>query len=95
MKNKNGKIRRRFVFYGEVQGVGFRWQAVQAASACGVSGWVRNEYDGSVTMEIQGSREAVSAVIAFLNKDRWIRIRSMETTELELNTEERDFRVVY
>ncbi|MBR6351839.1 MAG: acylphosphatase, partial [Firmicutes bacterium] len=41
-------IRRHIVFYGWVQGVGFRWRARNAAQAVGVTGWVRNEYDGSV-----------------------------------------------
>src|SRR3712207_4878468 len=41
------------VFVGEVQGVGFRWTARHAADACGCTGWVRNESDGSVTLELQ------------------------------------------
>ncbi len=46
--------RRRIEFHGQVQGVGFRYQARRYASAYGLKGWVRNEYDGSVTMEVQG-----------------------------------------
>lgn len=41
-------------FVGEVQGVGFRWTARKIATDLGLSGWVRNEPDGSVSMEIQG-----------------------------------------
>ena len=37
------KIRRRYHFYGRVQGVGFRYYAQYAADAAGVTGWVRNE----------------------------------------------------
>ena len=47
-------IRRRIRFYGWVQGVGFRYRARYAADAAGATGWVRNEFDGSVTMEVQG-----------------------------------------
>ena len=53
-------VRKHFEFYGEVQGVGFRWICRQSASACGVTGWVRNEYDGSVTLELQGSEEQIT-----------------------------------
>ena len=48
-------IRRHIVFRGWVQGVGFRWRACHAAGMVGATGWVKNEYDGSVTMEIQGT----------------------------------------
>lgn len=41
-------IRKRFVFNGRVQGVGFRYLTRRAADLIGVTGWVRNERDGSV-----------------------------------------------
>ena len=50
-------IRKHIRFWGRVQGVGFRYRAYHAANAVGATGWVRNEYDGSVTMEIQGTEE--------------------------------------
>lgn len=56
-------IRRRITFYGWVQGVGFRWRARSAADRYGCTGWVHNDYDGSVTMEIQGPEEAIDSVI--------------------------------
>ena len=43
--------RRHISFYGWVQGVGFRYRARHAAELYGCTGWVRNEWDGSVTME--------------------------------------------
>ena len=44
-------IRKHIVFYGGVQGVGFRYRACHAADLYGCTGWLRNEYDGSVSME--------------------------------------------
>ena len=46
--------RLRMHFVGEVQGVGFRWTARKVAQELGLTGWVRNEPDGSVSMELQG-----------------------------------------
>ena len=64
MPSETPPQRRRIVFYGRVQGVGFRATARSVARAHPVSGWVRNEPDGSVVVEVQG---AVAAVEAFLS----------------------------
>ena len=41
---------------GRVQGVGFRHYTYTTARQLGVSGWVRNEPDGSVRLEAEGDR---------------------------------------
>ncbi len=41
-------------FSGRVQGVGFRWTACRVADRHDVSGWVRNEPDGSVRCVAEG-----------------------------------------
>ena len=51
------KIRKQYTFTGHVQGVGFRYSAQYLAQAIGVTGWVKNEWDGTVVMEAQGTRE--------------------------------------
>ena len=48
-------------FVGQVQGVGFRWTAAMVARRLSLTGWVRNEMDGSVTAEIQGEPDHVGA----------------------------------
>lgn len=49
---------------GRVQGVGFRMYMERKARQFNVTGWVRNRRDGSVEAIVQGSSEAVEAVIA-------------------------------
>ena len=49
---KKTKIRKHIIFYGRVQGVGFRYYAVQKANQLGLTGWVKNLYDGSVEMKV-------------------------------------------
>ena len=48
---------------GRVQGVGFRYSAIHAARRYGVYGWVRNEYDGSVTAFCEGDEPAVDLFV--------------------------------
>jgi acylphosphatase len=48
---------------GRVQGVSFRWYAVQEAERLGVKGWVRNETDGSVRCHVEGDDPAVDAMV--------------------------------
>jgi len=41
---------------GRVQGVSFRWETQRQAERLGVTGWVRNEPDGSVAGHFEGER---------------------------------------
>ena len=51
---------------GRVQGVAFRWEAQHAAQQLGVTGWVRNEPDGSVTAHVEGEPDAVNDMVVWL-----------------------------
>ena len=48
---------------GQVQGVGFRWGTLQLAKQLGITGFVRNQADGTVYVEAQGPDETVTAFI--------------------------------
>jgi acylphosphatase len=56
-------IARRVIFRGHVQGVGFRHTVRSLACGFEVSGWVRNQADGSVEMEVAGASGEVAAFI--------------------------------
>ena len=85
-------VRRGFVFYGLVQGVGFRYRARHAAALYGCTGWVQNLPDGSVAMELQGPAEGIEQVLGAIEAGRFIRIERMETRSLSPVAEEREFR---
>ena len=57
------RTRRAVRFTGRVQGVGFRATASAIARGHDVTGWVRNEADGSVLLEAQGPPDAVDAYL--------------------------------
>lgn len=52
--------------HGRVQGVGYRYFARSEATRLGLTGWVRNEGDGSVIVVAEGPRRDLDALIARL-----------------------------
>ena len=55
-----------FTVRGRVQGVGFRYSARRAAQSLGVFGWIRNCENGDVEGGLQGGRDAVEAMVRWL-----------------------------
>jgi acylphosphatase len=55
------------VVTGRVQGVGFRYFALQAGHDLGLSGWVANEADGSVHALAEGRRDVLERFLARLD----------------------------
>lgn len=86
-------VREHILFYGQVQGVGFRYQAVHAAKQLGLTGRVENLPDGSVEMEVQGKPLEISRLTAYLRRGNWIRIDNMEVEDMPLKEGENGFRV--
>lgn len=84
-------IRRHIIFYGWVQGVGFRYRARHAASVYGCTGFVKNELDGSVTMEIQGTEEAIDNVILAIERGTYVRVENMYSREIPVVEGEHGF----
>ena len=78
---------------GIVQGVGFRYRAKHAASGMCVTGWVRNEGDGSVEMEVQGTEEAINRMLVMINRSNYIQIDTIECREIPPKEQERTFQV--
>ena len=85
-------IRKHIVFTGAVQGVGFRYRARHAAELYGCTGWVKNEYDGSVVMEIQGTGEQIDRVILAVDRGTFVRIEHMDAKSIPVVEDERGFR---
>jgi len=55
-------------FSGRVQGVGFRYTALQVAKEFEVSGWVKNMADGRVHLEAEGAPETIKAFVAAIEE---------------------------
>ncbi len=61
-------VARRVVVHGRVQGVFFRDSCRRAARSAGVSGWVRNEPDGSVAAVFEGPATAVDQMVRWCHE---------------------------
>ncbi len=53
---------------GRVQGVGFRFSTFRQAKLTGVNGWVRNAFDGSVEVFVQGENLPVARFLQWLSQ---------------------------
>ena len=81
------EVRKHIVFHGRVQGVGFRYTAKSLAQALDLTGWVRNDWEGTVTMEVQGSEILINKLLNGLNGGHFISIEWMDTKEIPLEEE--------
>ena len=85
-------IRKGIRLFGWVQGVGLRWRARHAAELFSCTGWVRNEWDGSVSLELQGTEEAIDRVLLAIERGSYVRIENLEVRTIPLVPDERGFR---
>ena len=61
-------ITKHYSVKGQVQGVFFRFNTKRKADELGLSGWVKNNSDGSVEVLIQGPVEKVKIMVRKLKK---------------------------
>ncbi len=91
----NNILRYRINFTGRVQGVGFRYKANHIANTYRLTGFVKNEYDGSVTVELQGRQAEIDMFLQLLKQDRYIDIYDMDMELIPVEDDERGFGITY
>lgn len=90
-----GTIRKEFHFEGNVQNIGFRFEVQSHAKPLGITGYAKNNEDGSVTAELQGSLEDMNRVILSLQNIDRIQIDSITSKKIPLDYYENDFYILY
>lgn len=71
---------------GRVQGVFYRASSRATAVELGLAGWARNMEDGSVAMHLQGSDEAVDAMLAWARRGpSGARVDAVDVTSVEVD----------
>lgn len=79
-------VARRVVVRGDVQGVFFRASTRDQADACGVTGWVRNNPDGTVEAHLEGRRQDVAEVLDWIRRGGPPRARVEAVEDAEART---------
>jgi len=91
-----GSTKRVIVQYrGHVQGVGFRVNAIQSAQGLAVDGFVRNEPDGSVLMDVQGPTTAVDTLMARIQDSMSLKIEETLVDPREMVDARPGFKIRY
>lgn len=82
--------------FGHVQGVFFRDTTRKQARRRGITGWVRNEPDGTVSVVAEGEKEALESLVAFLQRGpSAAHVERVETTWQDASGEFSGFHVRY
>ncbi|MCI5972183.1 MAG: acylphosphatase [Anaerococcus sp.] len=82
-------------FKGRVQGVGFRFHSLRIATDLNLTGSVKNLYDGSVEVYVQGRTENIEAFIRELDNQKFVRIESKDISKMDLKQNENSFEILY
>lgn len=80
-------VRRHIYFSGIVQGVGFRYRTYYIARNLGLTGWVKNCWDGRVEVEAQGREEDIMELVSQLKEQRFIEIDFYSMEDIPLRPE--------
>jgi acylphosphatase len=64
----SGDERLSAVVHGDVQGVGYRFYAQRHATALGLRGYVRNQWDGTVEVVAEGPRPKLEQLLEALRR---------------------------
>lgn len=81
--------------FGRVQGVGFRFNTRKRADDLELVGFVRNEPDGSVYVEVEGNKEDLDKFVEWCKKGpSFAKVKRIEKNEGEVKNFE-DFKIKY
>lgn len=81
---------------GRVQGVNFRWYTQRMAQRVGLTGWVRNLWDGRVEAIFEGSEELVQEAVAWCHHGQPpAQVDDVQVSYAEASGEFNSFRITW
>ena len=67
---------------GKVQNVGFRFYTVRTAQEFNISGFVKNQPDGTVYIEAEGEKDALEGFVEWCRRGpQWARVEGFDIQE--------------
>jgi acylphosphatase len=93
MTSREGRSRRRVLYSGHVQGVGFRYQTLHVAHDFAVDGFVRNLADGRVELVVEGETSELDRFLASVHAEMEDFIADVQVERSLANGEFRGFEV--
>lgn len=88
--------RLRVVVYGYVQGVGFRAYVAGHMRRLGLTGWVRNRWDGAVEVVVEGPRSLLEQALRLIQRGpSEAEVEQSEVSWLPATGEFHDFRIAF
>ena len=93
---ENTIVRKQMTILGKVQGCGFRRRIRDIADQVGVAGWVRNNQDNSVTVEMQGTEEQIKTTLELVeSSSNLIKIRKIDAVNIPVEIGDSGFGICY
>lgn len=87
-------VRKRLIFSGRVQKVGFRLETYELAKQLNLTGWVKNRKDKNVEAEIQGENDKIIFLIKYMQSLKRASVHDVATNEIPIVNYETDFVVI-
>lgn len=80
--------------YGIVQGVGIRYSVYRKAESFGLCGYVKNMFDGSVNIEVEGEETLILLLLDYVkDKIRWARVERTDIIWKEYEGKYKSFEI--
>ncbi|ANB58398.1 acylphosphatase [Anoxybacillus sp. B7M1] len=84
------------IVHGRVQGVGFRYYAQHEALKWDLTGWVKNNEDGTVELEAQGHEERIHLFIDKIRQGSpFSKVTHLDIQSIDPIPNEKTFRIIY
>jgi len=94
-KRVQDQLRRRLIYSGRVQGIGFRYTTASIARRYGVSGFVRNLSDGTVELVAEGTAVALDEFFDEIASTLGRNITAAQITEFQTDEKLNRFEIRY
>jgi acylphosphatase len=78
-------LRKKIVFSGKVQKVGFRLEVYELAKRLELSGWVKNRLDNSVEAELQGEIDKIDFLLKFMQSLKRATVKNLEIVDIDVD----------